>query len=60
MEVSIIALKPKILFDAVRVFGVSPHADPGVHVMRQLGTSKEEGVGLGAVAQDDLCKDAPV
>jgi hypothetical protein len=27
--------------------------------MRQLGTSEEEGVGLGAVAQDDLCKDAP-
>jgi hypothetical protein len=28
--------------------------------MRQLGTSKEEGVGLGAVAQDDLCKEAPL
>ena len=27
--------------------------------MRQLGTSEEKGVGLGAVAQDDLCKDAP-
>ena len=27
--------------------------------MRQLGTSKEEGVGLGAVAHDDLGKDAP-
>ena len=27
--------------------------------MRQLGTPKEEGVGLGAIAQDNLCKDAP-
>jgi hypothetical protein len=27
--------------------------------MRQLGTSKEEGVGLGAVAQDNLGKEAP-
>ena len=52
-------VKAENLLDAVRVFGVSPHADPGVHVMRQLGTSEEEGVGLGAVAQDDLCKDAP-
>jgi len=27
--------------------------------MRQLGTSKEEGVGLGAVAQNDLRENAP-
>lgn len=47
------------LLGAVRVFGVSPHADPGIHVVRQFGTPKEEGVGLGAVAQDDICKDAP-
>ena len=52
-------VKSEDLLDTVRVFGVSPHADSGVHVMRQLGTSKEEGVGLGAVAQNDLCKDAP-
>jgi hypothetical protein len=45
--------------DSVGVFGVSPHADPGVHVMRQFGTSKEEGVGLGAVTQDNLGKEAP-
>ena len=52
-------VKAEDFLDAVRVFGVSPHADPGIHVMRQLGTLEEEGVGLGAVAQDDLCKDAP-
>ena len=46
------------LLDSVGVFGVSPHADPGVHVMRQFGTSKEERVGLGAVTQDNLGKDA--
>ena len=52
-------VKAEDFLDAVGVFGVSPHADPGVHVMRQLGTSKEEGVGLGAVAQNDLRENAP-
>ena len=28
--------------------------------MRQLGTSEEEGIGLGAVAHDDFCKDSPL
>src|SRR5659263_120961 len=42
-------VKSEDLLDAVRVFGVSPDADPGVHVMRQLGTPEEEGVGLGRI-----------
>src|SRR3989339_1995641 len=52
-------VKAEDLLDAVRVFGVSQPADFGVHVMRQLGTPKEEGVGLGAVAHDNLGKEAP-
>jgi hypothetical protein len=51
-------VKAENLLDTVWVFGVSPDADFGVHVMRQLGASKEEGIGLGAVAHDDLCKGA--
>jgi len=32
-------VKAEDILDVVRVFGVSPHTDPGVHVMRQLGSS---------------------
>ena len=52
---------PEIRFDGSidnRVKAEDLLEDPGVHVMRRLGTSKEEGFGLGAVAQNDLCKDA--
>lgn len=44
---------------AVGVFGVFPHADFGIQIRGQFGTGEEEGIGFGAVAQDDLCKEAP-
>jgi len=53
-------VKAENLLDAVRVFGVSPYADPGVHVMRQLGTSEGEGVGFGRIHHRNLCKDTPL
>ena len=52
-------IKSEDLLYTVGVFGVSPHADPGINVVRQLGTSKEEGVRFGVVAQDDFRKDPP-
>jgi hypothetical protein len=52
-------VKAEDLLGAVRVFGVSPHADSGTQIMRQLGTPEEAGGALGAIAENDLCKDAP-
>jgi len=45
------------LLDAVRVLGVSPHADFRIGIMGHFGTPEEEGIGFGAVPQNDLCKD---
>ena len=42
----------------LRSFLLSAHSR-WIRLAINFGTSKEEGVGLGAVAHDDFCKGAP-
>jgi hypothetical protein len=53
-------IKAEDLLDAVGVFGVSPDADPGISIMRQLGTPEAEGIGFGRIPHSNFCKDTPL
>jgi len=47
-------VKAKDLLFSIRVLRVSAHPDSGIHIRREPGTAKEEGVGKGIIVQDDF------
>lgn len=50
-------IKPENLLLVIWILGVSPDPDPGIWIGRQLGTTKEKGICIGILSQDDFRKD---